>query len=173
MAILTGSAIVEAVEAKQIIIEPFNQNQVNPNSYNLRLGKRLLVYKNSVLDMRKDNPVQEIEIPEDGLYLNPGVLYLGETQEYTETPLHVPHIEGRSSVGRLGMQVHVTAGFGDVGFKGKWTLEITVVHPLKVYAGTCVCQISYETTYGKVVPYSGKYSGQKGVMPSCLFKDFA
>lgn len=173
MSILTGSAIAEEIAQKRIVIEPFNPEQVNPNSYNLRLGDKLLVYKNSILDMRRDNPVQEIKIPQEGLYLNPGVLYLGETEEYTETPHHVPHIEGRSSVGRLGMQVHVTAGFGDVGFKGKWTLEITVVHPLKVYAGTCVCQISYETPYGKIIPYSGKYSGQKGVMPSCLYKDFS
>ena len=172
MSILTGAAIAEEVEKGNIVITPFKDTQVNPNSYNLRLGKKLLVYKNFPLDMRRQNDVQEMEIPEEGLYLNPGVLYLGETEEYTETPLHVPHIEGRSSVGRLGMQVHVTAGFGDVGFCGKWTLEITVVHPLKVYAGTAVCQIAYQTTRGKISPYRGKYLGQKGAMPSCLFRDF-
>ena len=172
MSILTGSAIVKEVEEGRIVITPFRREQVNPNSYNLRLGKRLLVYKDFPLDMRKDNRVEEIVIPEEGFYLNPGVLYLGETEEYTETPYHVPHMEGRSSVGRLGMQVHVTAGFGDTGFCGKWTLEITVVHPLRVYAGTAVCQIAYQTTYGEITRYSGKYLGQQGAVPSCLFQDY-
>ena len=173
MPILTGNQINKEVNAGQIVIYPFNLSQVNPNSYNLKLGKRLLVYKNFPLDMRKENEVQEVIIPNEGLYLNPGVLYLGETEEYTETPHHVPHIEGRSSVGRLGMQVHVTAGFGDTGFCGKWTLEITVVHPLRVYAGTAVCQIAYSTVLGDITPYKGKYSGQQGAVPSCLFQDYA
>lgn len=172
MAILTGPEIVSEVISGKIVIKPFNPEQVNPNSYNLRLGKKLLVYKNPVLDMRNEHETSELIIPDEGLYLNPGVLYLGETEEYTETHNHVPHIEGRSSVGRLGMQVHVTAGFGDIGFCGKWTLEITVVHPLKVYAGTEVCQIAYQTVSGVVSPYKGKYLGQKGVTPSYLFKDF-
>lgn len=173
MAILTGDQINIEVNSGRLVIHPFNLNQVNPNSYNLRLGKRLLVYSDCLLDMRRKNEVQEISIPDEGLRLSPGVLYLGETEEYTETPQHVPHIEGRSSVGRLGMQVHVTAGFGDTGFCGKWTLEITVVHPLVVYAGTAVCQIAYSTTLGAITPYKGKYAGQLGAMPSRLFQDYA
>jgi dCTP deaminase len=172
MSILTGDEIAREVEAGRIVIHPFNLYQVNPNSYNLKLDKKLLVYKSFPIDMRKENEVEEITIPEEGLYLNPGVLYLGSTEEYTETPQHVPYIEGRSSVGRLGMQVHVTAGFGDTGFCGKWTLEITVVHPLKVYAGTAICQIAYSTVLGKITPYKGKYLGQKDPIPSCLFQDY-
>lgn len=170
--ILTGNAIHDCVTAGMIVIKPYRIEQLNPNSYNLKLGEKLLVYKNFPLDMSKQNDVEEITIPAEGLYLNPGVLYLGETEEYTETPHHVPCIEGRSSVGRLGMQIHLTAGFGDTGFKGKWTLEITVVHPLKVYAGTEICQISYQTVFGKINSYKGKYLGQEGVVPSLLFKDF-
>lgn len=173
MAILTGDQIIKEVEMGNIVITPFNMKQVNPNSYNLKLGKRLLVYNNFPLDMRKENKTQELIIPDEGLYLNPGVLYLGETEEYTETPNHVPHIEGRSSIGRLGMQVHITAGFGDTGFRGKWTLEITVVHPLKVYHGTEVCQVAYQKTFGKISAYSGRYLGQNGAVPSCLFQDYA
>jgi dCTP deaminase len=170
--ILTGNSIHDCVTAGLIVIRPYRQEQINPNSYNLKLGNKLLVYKDFPLDMRKQNAVEEITIPEEGLYLNPGVLYLGETEEYTETPHHVPCIEGRSSVGRLGMQVHLTAGFGDTGFKGKWTLEITVVHPLKVYAGTEICQISYQNVFGKISAYTGKYLGQEGVIASRLFEDF-
>jgi dCTP deaminase len=170
--ILTGKAIHDCVTSGLIVIKPYRVEQLNPNSYNLKLGEKLLVYKNYPLDMRKENAVEEIKIPPEGLYLNPGVLYLGETEEYTETPYHVPCIEGRSSVGRLGMQVHLTAGFGDTGFKGKWTLEITVVHPLRVYAGAEVCQISYQNVFGTVTPYKGKYLGQQGVVPSHMFRDF-
>jgi dCTP deaminase len=177
MSILTGPAIHDCVVAGLINISPYDEKQLNPNSYNLKLGKKLVIYRidkcsDLALDMRNENPTEELEIPETGLVLYPNILYLGETEEYTDSPHHVPHIEGRSSVGRLGMQVHVTAGFGDVGFRGKWTLEITVVHPLRVYAGVEVCQVAFQTTFGKVEPYKGKYLDQKGVVPSFLFKDF-
>ena len=175
--ILTGNAIHDSVTSGLIVIKPYDTKQLNPNSYNLKLGRKLLIYKvdnnkNCCLDMKADNPTEELYIPDEGLVLYPNILYLGETEEYTSTPHHVPCIEGRSSVGRLGMQVHLTAGFGDTGFSGKWTLEITVVHPLRVYAGTEICQISYQTVFGKISPYKGKYLGQEGVVPSCLFKDF-
>jgi dCTP deaminase len=177
MSILTGAAIHDCVVTGQITINPYNVKQVNPNSYNLKLGKKLLIYRvdrmpDAALDMRAENFTEELEIPEEGLVLYPNILYLGETEEYTDTPHHVPHIEGRSSVGRLGMQVHVTAGFGDVGFKGKWTLEITVVHPLRVYAGVEVCQIAFQTVWGTINRYQGKYLNQEGVVASHLFKDF-
>lgn len=187
MSILTGSTIESEIKNGRIVITPFDKKRVNPNSYNLRLGSRLLVYEPTyqessnpalgsihtvVLDMKKDNPVREIEIGKKGFVLRPGELYLGETMEHTETPNYVPIIEGRSSVGRLGIQVHVTAGFGDIGFKGKWTLEITAVHPVRVYAGVEICQIAYMTSYGKITPYQGKYLNQKGAVPSCLFQDF-
>jgi dCTP deaminase len=178
MSIITGQMIETEQKNGRITITPFDKSRINPNSYNLRLGKRLLVYipdegkDTVVLDMKKDNPVSELEIGKKGVVLLPGILYLGETMEHTETPHYVPIIEGRSSVGRLGIQVHVTAGFGDIGFKGKWTLEITVVHPVRVYAEVEICQIAYTTSYGKITPYQGKYSNQKGAVPSCLFQDF-
>lgn len=123
--------------------------------------------------MKLPNPTRSISIPEEGLLLNPGQLYLGRTVERTETYGVVPMLEGRSSVGRLGMFVHVTAGFGDVGFKGFWTLEIFAVHPIRIYAGVQICQIFYHTLEGEQVLYDkGKYQNNSGIQPSMLYKDF-
>lgn len=156
-----------------IIIEPFNRKQLNPNSYNLRLHNELLVYDEDILDMKKENKTKSITIPEEGLVLEPGKLYLGRTIEYTETKSYVPMLEGRSSIGRLGLFIHVTAGFGDVGFKGYWTLEIFCVQPIRIYPSVEVCQIYYHGIDGEYEEYSsGKYQSNKGIQPSLLYKDF-
>ena len=119
--ILSGQEIKRRLN-KEVFISPFNTQQVGPNSYNMRLHNELMVYDNHELDMKAENPAHKIEIPEEGLVLEPHKLYLGRTIEYTETLNLVPMLEGRSSIGRLGLFVHITAGFGDVGFKGYWTL---------------------------------------------------
>lgn len=121
--ILSGKEIVKHM-GKEIVIEPFDKSRVNPNSYNLSLYNELMVYDSKELDMAKPNSASVIKIPEDGFVLQPNVLYLGRTNEYTKTENYIPMLEGRSSVGRLGVFIHVTAGFGDVGFAGYWTLEI-------------------------------------------------
>ena len=170
--ILSGKEIIARKE-KDILIDPFNENQVNPNSYNLRLHNELLVYDNPVLDMKEDNPATKIVIPEEGLLLDSRKLYLGRTMEYTETHNLVPMLEGRSSVGRLGLFVHITAGFGDVGFKGYWTLEIFCVQPIKIYPSIEICQIFYHSVEGDYTPYqSDKYQGNKDIQTSMLYKDF-
>ncbi len=170
--ILSGREIKNKM-GKEIVIEPFSEKQLNPNSYNLKLHNELLVYDEEVLDMKKENKVKGIVIPEEGLVLEPGKLYLGRTVEYTETDKYVPMLEGRSSVGRLGLFIHVTAGFGDVGFKGYWTLEIFCVQPIKIYPGVEICQIYYHSVEGEYDQYcSGKYQKNKGVQPSLLYKDF-
>ena len=170
--ILSGKEIIEKKE-KDILIDPFNENQVNPNSYNLRLHNELLVYDSPVLDMKEDNPATKIVIPEEGLLLDSRKLYLGRTMEYTETHNLVPMLEGRSSVGRLGLFVHITAGFGDVGFKGYWTLEIFCVQPIRIYPSIEICQIFYHSIEGDYTPYkSGKYQGNKDIQTSMLYKDF-
>ena len=170
--ILSGRMIKEKI-GKEIIIEPFNESALNPNSYNLTLHNELVVYDEMNLDMREENRTSTIEIPESGLLLKPGILYLGRTREYTETYSYVPMLEGRSSVGRLGLSVHVCAGFGDVGFKGYWTLEFHCVQPLKIYPGVGICQIYYHSIEGEYDPYvSGKYQNNKGIQPSMMYKDF-
>ena len=171
--ILSGKEI-ESRMGKDIIIDPFDKKKLNPNSYNLTLHNELLVYKNYKLDMKAEHETEKIPIREDGLLLSPGRLYLGRTKEYTETNNLVPMLEGRSSIGRLGLFIHITAGFGDVGFKGYWTLEIFCVQPVKIYAGVEVCQIYYHTIEGDYENYSSvKYQDNKGIQPSFLYKEFS
>lgn len=185
---LSGNEIVEQMNLGRIVVRPFYPDQLNPNSYNLCLGDTLLVYEKPsllrrlwssltgkpwYLDMKESNPVQKIKIPPQGYLLKPGCLYLASTVEYTETHGFVPVIEGRSSVGRLGLCVHVTAGFGDCGFRGHWTLEISVIHPVMIYPDVEICQIAYDTLQGSPIVYNGKYQHQTSEpKPSGLWKDF-
>ena len=171
--ILSGKEINKQVENGVIRIDPFNTDQLNPNSYNLRLHSDLLVYDSNVLDMKEKNTTSPLTIPEDGLLLEPQKLYLGRTIERTATDKYVPMLEGRSSVGRLGLFIHITAGFGDIGFDGFWTLEIFCVQPIKIYSALEICQIFYHTIDGDYDLYqSKKYQGNQGVQPSKLYKDF-
>ena len=170
--ILSGKEIQNRL-GKDIQIEPFNTKLVNPNSYNLRLHHELLVYENNELDMKTPNAVTQLTIPEEGLLLETNKLYLGRTIEYTKTDNLVPMLEGRSSIGRLGLFIHVTAGFGDVGFAGFWTLEIFCVQPIRIYPGVEICQIYYHAIEGEYDLYqSGKYQNNSGIQPSLLYKDF-
>ena len=171
--ILSGKEIKKQVKEGSIAIDPFTDEQINPNSYNLRLHPDLLVYDNDILDMREKNSASPLVIPEDGLLLVPHKLYLGRTVERTSTDKYVPMLEGRSSVGRLGLFIHITAGFGDIGFDGFWTLEIFCVQPIRIYSGLEICQIFYHTIDGDFDLYrSKKYQSNKGVQPSMLYKDF-
>jgi len=171
--ILSGLEIEKQVQAGKIHIEPFNEKQVNPNSYNLRLHNELLVYTDSILDMKKPLNTETIILSEEGIILQPGKLYLGRTYEYTSTDDYIPMLEGRSSIGRLGLYIHVTAGFGDVGFSGYWTLEIQCVQPVKIYPMVEICQIYYHTINGDYTKYrSGKYQNNQGIQPSLMYKDF-
>ncbi len=170
--ILSGQEIIKRI-GKDIIIEPFEESRVNPNSYNLRLDDHLLIYEDEVLDMARPCATRELIIPETGLLLEPGRLYLGKTYEFTETHNLVPMLEGRSSVGRLGVCIHVTAGFGDAGFKGCWTLELFCVQPVIVYPFVEICQIYYHEIDGSVTEYaSGKYQNSRTILPSRLYTEF-
>lgn len=170
--ILSGEEIRRNI-GERIVIDPYVESRLNPNSYNLTLHEELAVYLEDVLDMRKKPRYETLRIPEEGIVLEPGRLYLGRTVEFTGTQGFVPMLEGRSSVGRLGLFVHVTAGFGDVGFRGFWTLEISAIQPIRIYAGVEICQIFYHQIVGDYRPYtSGKYQNNKGIQPSMLYRDF-
>lgn len=170
--IISGKEIKRRLN-KDIIIKPFNMYQLNPNSYNLCLHNELLMYDEQVLDMKKKHNLQKTIIPEKGMVLKPGILYLGRTIEYTKTEQLVPMLEGRSSIGRLGLFIHITAGFGDVGFSGYWTLEMFCVQPVRIYPSVEICQIFYHTIEGDFVQYkSNKYQNNNGIQPSLLYKDF-
>ena len=159
--ILTDVQILESIENGEIVIEPYSRKSLGTNSYDVHLGKFLAVYTEEILDARKHNPTKEIIIPEEGFVIQPGTLYLGVTEEYTETHATVPFLEGKSSVGRLGIDIHATAGKGDVGFCNTWTLEISCVHPVRVYAGMPIGQLIYFKVDGEIENYYNKKSNAK------------
>lgn len=148
--ILSDKKILEAIAQGKIIIEPYDRSSLGTNSYDVHLGKTLAVYKDRILDAKKHNQVEYIEIPEEGYVLQPGTLYLGVTQEYTESHEAVPFLEGKSSIGRLGIDIHATAGKGDVGFCNTWTLEISCVQPVRVYSGMPIGQLIYFRVEGGI-----------------------
>src|SRR4030042_6661638 len=163
--ILSDSQILKEIKKGSIKIEPFDVNNLGSNSYDVHLGDWLAVYENYVLDAKLHNKIKHIKIPKGGFLLQPNILYLGVTQEYTETHQHVPFLEGKSSVGRLGIDIHATAGKGDIGFCNTWTLEISVKQPVRIYHGMPIGQLLYfeasgtpATPYGKKA--SAKYSAR-------------
>ena len=170
--ILSGKEIEKLID-KDIFIDPYTPKQLNPNSYNLRLHHELLVYEDRVLDMKKDNPVNKLVIPEDGLVLQPGVLYLGRTVERIKTERFVPMLEGRSSIGRLGIVVHLTAGLGNIGSSGYWTLEIACIQPVKIYPDVAICQIFFQDIRGSHVNYQSSKYHHEGAQPSLLYQELA
>lgn len=151
--ILSDKQILSSIEAGQIRIEPYRRECLGTNSYDVHLGKHLAVYVDRQLDARKHNQIEHFEIPEEGFVLQPGTLYLGVTEEYTETYNSVPFLEGKSSTGRLGIDIHATAGKGDVGFANHWTLEISCVLPVRVYAGMPIGQLIYFRVDGEIEQY--------------------
>ncbi|CCK26721.1 nucleotide-phosphate interconversion protein [Streptomyces davaonensis JCM 4913] len=171
--ILTGPEITEAASDGRIVISPFNPAQVNPNSYNVCLGDRLLTYTDDVIDPYRPNATREIIIGEDGYVLRPDQLYLGHTVEQVGSDQYVPLLFGRSSVGRLGLFVEITAPIGDIGFHGQWTLMLSPVQPLRVYPGMKIGQIMFFVSLGEVDLYRGKYQSSAGPQESRYWKDVA
>ncbi len=159
--ILTDQQIRAEMALGTIVIEPFAADCLGTNSYDVHLGRYLATYRDAVLDARAHNQIDHFEIGPEGFVLRPGELYLGVTEEYTETHAHVPFLEGKSSVGRLGIDIHATAGKGDVGFSNTWTLEISVSKPVRVYAGMPIGQLIYFTVQGGIDnPYNRKSSAK-------------
>ena len=148
--ILSDQNIQHEIDNGNILIEPFRQECLGTNSYDVHLGRYLATYTDRVLDAKKHNKVEHILIPDEGYVLDPHTLYLGVTEEYTETHKHVPFLEGKSSTGRLGIDIHATAGKGDVGFCNTWTLEISVAQPVRIYAGMPIGQLIYFHIDGEV-----------------------
>jgi len=148
--ILSDKLILDEIEKGSIIIEPFKRECLGTNSYDVHLGKYLATYKNRELDAKTHNEIDHFEIPKQGFVLQPNTLYLGVTLEYTETHQHVPFLEGKSSTGRLGIDIHATAGKGDVGFCNTWTLEISCTQPVRIYAGMPIGQLIYFVVAGDI-----------------------
>jgi dCTP deaminase len=155
--ILTDKQILSDIQKGTIVISPFRRSALGSNSYDVHLGPWLAMYREEILDAKRHNHIHTFRIPKEGLILVPSKLYLGVTKEYTETHRHVPFLEGKSSIGRLGIDIHATAGKGDIGFCNTWTLEISVRQPVRIYAGMPIGQMIYFEVSGKVeVPYYRK-----------------
>lgn len=176
--ILSDSDILASIANGDIVIEPYRREYLGTNSYDVHLGEWLACYDNEVLDARAHNTINTFRIPEEGYVLLPSHFYLGVTLEYTESHRHVPFLEGKSSIGRLGIDIHATAGKGDVGFCNHWTLEISVKQPIRVYAGMPVGQLIYFMTASDVqVPYNKKASAKYNTrtdrpVESMMWKNF-
>lgn len=172
--LLSSQEIHARLKREEIRIDPFDADRLNPNGYNLSLHSELLVYEEIVLDVAVPNRYRRLEIPPEGLVLQPNLLYLGRTAEYTETHGVVPMIQGRSSLSRLGLFINPGGAVGDVGYCGTWTLEMHCVQPLKIYPGMQVCQIFYQELCGQGECYSsGKYQHSREVQPSLMYREFA
>lgn len=159
--ILSDTKILESIEIGDIVIIPFKRECLGTNSYDVHLSKHLAMYIDKELDAKKHNTISHFEIPEEGFVLQPGHLYLGVTEEYTETHNSVPFLEGKSSIGRLGIDIHATAGKGDVGFCNTWTLEISCVQPVRVYAGMPIGQLIYFSVEGDVMNFYNRKENAK------------
>ena len=175
MSILTGPEIRRlaegnfGVKGERIVIRPFDPAKCGPNSYDVHLGDTVAWYVNAggtalgpsdIFDPLDPPRLESLKISPHGEVLRPGVLYLASTKEYTETHGLAPKLEGRSSLARGGLKVHLTAGFGDDGFCGHWTLELEVAHRYRIRAGMKIAQICYTTLLGDRQPYQGRYQGQ-------------
>ena len=176
--ILSDAQIRAAMDDGRIVVRPFRPDCLGTNSYDVHLGPYLAVYRGAALDAREANAVKEFRIPPEGYVLVPGQLYLGVTEEYTETHAAVPFLEGKSSVGRLGIDIHSTAGKGDVGFCNYWTLEMSVKLPVRIYAGMPIGQLIYFEISGEVdKSYDRKKSAKYTTVsphpiPSRMFLNF-
>ncbi len=170
--ILTGSEILKNIESKKIIIDPFNHAQLNPNSYNFTLGNKLMVYNNYVLDAKQNNEVREITIPESGITLAQGTVYLGHTRETIGSDCFSPVIRGRSSIGRLGLFINITADLIDIGSINQLTLQLNAVQPVTIYPGMQIGQVTFWVPHGEIKKYDGKYKDAKGPVASRMYLDF-
>ncbi|UIK88964.1 dCTP deaminase [Arthrobacter polaris] len=168
--ILTGNAIESAVDSGSINIGPFKRDQLNPNSYDLRLGSQLLRYTSSKLDTRMENPTELIEMPDEGYLLNAGEFYLGHSQELLGSDSYVPMLHCKSGIARLGLFIHVTADLIDIGSHGNLTFQLHPTLDVKVYPNMRIGQVSFWKPEGEVILYSGKYQGSNGPVGSLSYQ---
>jgi dCTP deaminase len=162
--ILTGSEIIKMLKAGRITIEPFNADQLNSNSYDFRLGTQLGV---PVLQ-RGSVEFDIIRLAPTGFVLQPKTMYLAHTQEVLGSNTYAMRLTGRSSLGRLGLFLQVSADLGHTGSCHQWTLEIVAAMPLRIYPTMRIGQISFWKNYGLPQLYKEGYSAFNAPTPSKL-----
>lgn len=171
---LSGTEIQKRMQEDNpdIVITPQDNIVINPNSVNLTLNDTMAIYSDPVLDMKKDNATEKIQIGDEGIWVYPDEIYLGRTNEWTETNHLIPMMSGRSSLGRNGLHVHCSAGMGSLGYKGYWHMGIRPVKPIKLVKDMKCCQIYYLTAEGEQDSiYQGYMQNQPGdELSSPLYK---
>jgi len=170
--ILSGNSTREAVRLGDIVISPFTESQLGPNSYDFKLGDRCKVYKEIHLDARARNETKDIVVPKAGVIIRPDRVYLFNTQETLGSEKYVPIIRGRSSVGRLGLFINITADLIDVGSINQWTLQLHAVVPVRVFPGMLIGQVTFWMIDGDVSLYRGKYANLESPASSLSYVDF-
>lgn len=176
--ILSDKTILKEIENGNIVISPLVEKHVNPNSVDLTLAPDFKIYESGILDPRKPNPVKELVIPEEGYVLEPGQVYLYAVNERIGVKGNIrAKVEGKSSLGRLGLFIHVTAGFIDTGFEGSLVLELVATRPVIVYPNMKICQIEFARVEGEIgetydQKAGSKYHNQTGVQESLMHKNF-
>lgn len=157
--ILTGIEITKEVNRGKIEIKPFDENLINPNSYNYRVGNDIYEVISSPIDSHKKVKVKKHKIPKNGFVLLPKKLYLANTLEQIGSDDYVISLIGRSSIGRLGLFLQITSDLGHLGTSHCWTLELRAVQLLKIYPGMRIGQVSFWVPLGdKLLKYNGKYA---------------
>ncbi len=156
--ILSGLKIKEEVKKGNITIEPYKDQLLNPNSYNYRLGKELLLIEDDIIDPKKKTKYKKIKLTKEGYILEPNKLYLGSTVETIGSSKYVTQLIGRSSIGRLGLFLQVTAPLGHVGCNHSWTLELKCVEPIRVYPNMKIGQVTFWCIEGSYALYNGEYT---------------
>lgn len=152
--ILTGNKIKEEITAGHIVVDPFFVDQVNPNSYNYRLGSTLKVFDR--FDGEKAI-FKQTEIPEDGYVLEPRKMYLATTKEIIGSSVYAMSLIGRSSMGRYGLFLQASANLGHTTSEHRWTLELVAALPIRLYPGMIIGQVSFWKNFGTVKDYDGLY----------------
>lgn len=170
--ILTGTEIARRVHAGDIVISPFLEENVNPNSYNFRLSADMKVYQDGVIDIKEEKPTDTIHIGPEGYVLEPMRLYLASTMEIMGSTKFVPTYAARSSIARLGMFINLSASLGDIGFVGRWTIQLLAINRIRVYAGMDIGQMMFWDVQGDINLYDGKYQGATEAFASRIFMDY-
>ena len=170
--ILTGTEISRRVHNGDITIAPFLSKNVNPNSYNFRLAADMKVYQEGVIDIKEEKPTDDVHIGPEGFVLEPMRLYLATTMETMGSTKFVPTYAARSSIARLGMFINLSASLGDIGFVGKWTIQLLAINRIRVYAGMDIGQMMFWDVQGDIDLYDGKYQGATEAYASRIFMDY-
>lgn len=171
--ILTGPEIKKSVENGSIHIAPFLDEMMNPNSYDYRMDYKLLEIDDVPVDPKRQTSYREIDFRDEGYILSPNRTYLANTFEEIGSDTFVPLLIGKTSLGRLGLFLQITADLGNLGAKHKWTLELKAVQPLKIYPMMRVGQVSFWKTLGGTdMQYKGKYGKFSIAKSSEIYKEF-